>query len=398
MQNVSSTPNNLNSHTREKSLEPDWNTWEELIEDVSTGAMHATVSTISVLARFGRERRGAIVNQQIADWLESLGFEMFPPIAEADYYGNVRIQKISQSSSDSASMERTTVRPSEVSPSTSGMTGWVLSALKDDGEELDCLQYGDTVEDALKLMEVRKRTKLPVFFSKEDKSTLIGTVTLDDLTFEKTSPTSKLVDKANIQVPVVGTNEKLFDWIPTILTHGFVYGKDQKGEIAQIYTTYDVATHLNGITSMFLRANEIEELLRASLAEVPETDLREARKAVQNLTDIPLDQDGDLKFTQSEISSNGTVEDDSKLVEKLMFSDYMKCVAHPKIWDRDFAAATDAGFTKEQCIRSLNDARLARNKVMHFNRSDALENLIPSFEALAVWLRKVVAGQKDTSS
>ncbi|TAP27857.1 CBS domain-containing protein [Arthrobacter sp. S41] len=368
----------------------DWDSWESLLEDVSTDGVIAEVSTISVLQKFGRARRGAIINSHIANWLDKKKLEMIPPIADADYYGNVRIQRRHDSIDNSENSKQSTSRPSEEPESNAGMTGWVLSALKEDAEELDSLQYGDSVEDAMKLMDERKRTKLPVFFSKSDKSTLIGTVTLSDLTFEKTNSNSKLIEKANTHVPVVGTNEKLFDWIPSILTHGFVYGKNSKGEIVQIYTTFDVAMHLNTITAMFLRANEIEELLRESLSSVTDLALDEAVGSYKRLTDIPLDHSGTVTFTREEISANGSTEDDSTSLDKLTFADYMKCVAHPGIWSEEFAIASQAGFEKEQCIRSLNDARLARNKVMHFTRSEALENLIPSFEALAVWLRKVV--------
>lgn len=376
----------------------EWQSWNDLVDQVSSGDSEAIVSTISVLEHFGRERRGAVVNQHIANWLEKFGLDMFPPIAEADYYGNVRIQKRPDPSTKVNGNKQTSAGLSEQAPAASGVNSWVLSTLKEDGEELDCLQYGDTVEDALKLMDERKRTKLPVFFSKTDRSTLIGTVTLDDLTFEKTSPSSKLIERANTHVPVVSTNEKLFDWIPAILTHGFVYGKNQKGEIVQIYTTFDVATHLNAITAMFLRANELEELLRESLSSVSANELDDAIGASRRLSDIPLDQEGNKTFSKEDISSNGSVDELQNRVETLTFADYMKCIAHPSIWEKSFAPAIGVGFQKEQCMHSLNDARLARNKVMHFNRSDALENLIPSFEALAVWLRKVVSHRRSTNS
>lgn len=159
----------------------------------------------------------------------------------------------------------------------------------------------------------------------------------------------------------------------------------------QIYTTFDVALHLNTIAAMFLRANEIEELLRAALAGIKSQELASIRRNIKQLTDIELDEASGKRFSPQEIVPSDSQESGQRLVDAMVFSDYMKCIDDPAVWETRFASVTAAGITKEQCLRSLNDARLARNKVMHFNRSDDLDNLIPSFEALAVWLRKVVA-------
>jgi hypothetical protein len=268
------------------------------------------------------------------------------------------------------------------------VNSWVLSSLKDDAEELDFLEYGASVDDAINLMKEKGRTKLPLFFSATDKATLIGTVTLADLTFDVTDVDSKLVEKASTQVPVIGTNEKLFDWIPAIMSYGFVYGKNHDGQIVQIYTTHDVATHLNAIAAMFLRANELEELVRTVLAEVDEKELARARRSVGSLKDLDLDGAG-KKLKQNDISPSGGSDAEQRLVDTFTFADYMKCIADPLIWEQHFASRDVPMMDKERCIRSLNDARLARNEVMHFGRSNALGTLIPSFEALAVWLRKL---------
>lgn len=347
--------------------------------------------TKQVLECFGRERRGPVVNELINSWLRDNKIEIFPAIADADYYGEVELQR-QPTGKNAPGISNAPISSAPIPTPVAGVNGWVLSSLKDDAEELDFLLYGASVEDAVTMMKQGNRTKLPLFFSKDDKSSLIGTVTLAQLTFEQTGANSKLVEKATTQVPVVSTNEKLFDWIPTIMSHGFIYGKNQEDEIVQIYTTFDVATHLNAIAAMFLRANEIEELLRTVLSKVPENRLNTARSRTRSLTAIPLDAENEKFFTRDDISSNNTTEVEQRAVDSLMFGDYMKCIGDPDIWDEYFAGTGIAGINKEACLRSLNDARIARNTVMHFNRSDSLENLIPSFEVLAVWLRKV-AGQ-----
>lgn len=360
---------------------------DELHKFVSSDKPSVQLATSYVLECFGRSRRGAIVNRRINEWLAENQLEMFPDISSADYYGDVEIRRLSLDS------EPQTPKPDESSNESaaekSAVGGWVLSSLKSDADELDSLQYGDSVSDAIELMQQRNRTKLPLFFSKNDRSTLIGTVTISDLTFDKVSDQTKLINVATTQVPVVGTNEKLFDWVSTILQHGFIYGKNARNEIVQIYTTWDLATHLNSIAAMFLRANEIEELLRGVLADVPEAKLKKAIKKGP-LTEVYIDTEQSITLTKEEVYASGPDDSEKSYAQKLVFADYIRAVADDTIWSEVFRAGRISDEDKPRCIRSLNDARLARNRVMHFNRSEIPEDMIPSFEALAVWLRQIM--------
>lgn len=365
---------------------------DELDEFLNSGEASRSFPTQYVLVCFGRTRRGAAVNARIQAWLQENHLEMRPEIAEADYYGDVLIRRAVE---PERGVPDVPVRPSVSNSALSfpGATSWVLSSLKDDAEELDCLEYGASIDAAVDLMKEKNRTKLPLFFSKSDRETLIGTVTLADLTFDVADSKSKLVEKAVTQVPVIGTNEKLFDWIPAIMSYGFVYGKNHDGQIVQIYTVHDVATHLNTIAAMFLRANEIEELVRTLLENVDDQDIARAKQAARSLGHIDLDGAG-KRLDRQEISPSGDSDTDQRVVDSLTFADYMKCIADPQIWEQHFASLDIAIMDKERCLRSLNDARLARNEVMHFGRSNSLSALIPSFEALAVWLRKVATASQ----
>ncbi|WP_297742353.1 CBS domain-containing protein [uncultured Tessaracoccus sp.] len=376
--NTSDTPTDKDGQSHQDKLD----------EFVSSNETSAQFPTSYVIECFGRSRRGAIVNRRINEWLAENQLEMFPDISSADYYGDVEIRRLYLDS------EPQTPKPDESSNETasekSAVGGWVLSSLKSDADELDSLEYGDSVSDAIELMQQRNRTKLPLFFSKNDRSTLIGTVTISDLTFDKVSDQTKLINLATTQVPVVGTNEKLFDWVSTILQHGFIYGKNARNEIVQIYTTWDLATHLNSIAAMFLRANEIEELLRGILADVEEAKLKNAIQAKGSLTEVYIDTEQSMTLTKEEVNPSGADDSEKSFSEKLTFADYIKAVADDTIWSEVFSADRISDEDKPRCIRSLNDARLARNRVMHFNRSEIPEDMIPSFEALAVWLRQII--------
>lgn len=368
------------------------NTFEQPYEDdeldifaEDTTQSEITVSTQRLLECFGQQRRGSVVNRRVKKWLDKYDLTMVPEIENADYYGVVTITR-TQSIVDSDELAELS---SQTNIAGSTQSGWFLSSLKADADPLDFLTYGDTVSDAIALMRERGRSKVPLFFNKDDHSTLIGTVLIHDLAFDQTSDKDRLVDKATTLVPVVNTNEKVFDWIPSIIQYGFIYGKNGDGQIVQIYTRSDVAAYLTSITELFLRINEIEELIRRALAEVPDETAREAVNSIPNLNQIPSEESG-FVLQQADVNPDGSTQAE-RYVDTLMFSQYMKCMANESIW-RDYVSKAHPDsdkLSRDKCIRSLNDARLARNNVMHFNGRVDAAGMIPQLECAAVWLRQL---------
>lgn len=364
-----------------------WHPFQQFVD----GDEQWSPSTQEVLSWFGRERRGAAVIRRINSDLEDFGLEMSPPIDEADYYGEVSIMPAFSSVKESVGDLEPNLREGvavDGDASDDRATGWIISSLKPDAGTLDFLTYGQTVDDAVDKMKTRGRSKLPLFFDERDRSSLIGTVTLSDLTMDSATSDSKLIDLAQTKVPVLPTSDSLMDWIPVILQHGFVYGKSADGSIVQIYTVSDVAHHLNTLAQMFLRANELEDLIRGFLSRFPSDEVAAARGSVNSLTSIPLDPNGTKYLSQDELNAGSGA--DEHVSEGYMFSDYMKCFGDQDFWGSRVAGQPSfGGLDKEMCIRSLNDARIARNKVMHISSQEILDTLIPSFEAAAVWLRKL---------
>ena len=345
------------------------------------------IPTSTLLRMFGYARRGVNVNRYIQDELANEGLQILPSLGEADFYGEVFVRPIpdpkdhaSGLSDDSGAVGQ------ERQESNSSLAEWIVSSLKEDGDSLDFLVYGDTVSSAREKMLAKRRSKLPLFFSEDDKSSLIGTVTYADLNSEDAD--RNLVELAQTHVHVVPTNDKLFDWIPLILQQGMVYGKDPAGNIVQIYTTKDVAHRLNMLAQMFLRVNELEDLIRGFLRGVETRQVAEAKGRWGSLTEVPLDLDESVYLASKDLRGAGSAGE--HVAESFVFSDYIKCFGDTEFWTNNIASLTPGQeLDKEKCIRSMNDARIARNAVMHCSSQQDLERVAPTLEALAVWLRKI---------
>lgn len=383
----------FNAGSTDPTVEPPIRDWsldsQEFLQKVRQEIDHNgeyVIATINLLDCFGQQRRTPKMVQKIHDLLHQNDLQVTPSLEKADYYGDVVITTLEdqtrRSKYDTYHSDSTAAESDD---------DWVLSALKSDAEELQFLTYGMTVNEAITKMKVNGRSKLPLFFSASDMSTLIGTVTIFDLTTDAVGSHSNLTEKATTQVPVVHTNEKLFDWIPAILSYGFIYGKNRKEEIVQIYTVHDVAVYLNSITALFLRVNEIGELLKSVLRTVPEEEIAKAKGSYKKLHEVPISESSDdPEFLKDyEIAPRDSTDHDTALSDRLVFSDYIKVIGHPDIWEHYFKGRIPAITSKQDCIRTLNFTRLVRNQIMHFNHSDSLAMKAPVLESLAVWLRRL---------
>lgn len=349
------------------------------------------ISTQNLLRRKNRERRGSNVNNEIRKELDLANWDIFPPIELADYYGSVRLWPLPGSTDRDASP--TEDGESSILHPAPSISGSVLSLLKaDDSDVLDYLTYGMTPEQALDFMQHKGRSKMPLFFSEDDQASIIGSVTISDLAFGMAAKQRKLVEMAQTQVPIFPTESKLSDCIPSILQNGFIYGSNTNGKIVQIYTLADLAKHLHSTSEMFLRVQEIENLIRTILNKNEEENLKQAVSATKTLTDINRADGSGPLFTSADINY-GLTSDSEPYVEKLSFSDYMKCFSSDAVWNHCFSSIE--GLDRDKCLTTLNDARLARNRVMHISSDDILETLTPSFECLAVWLRKAVSKEQQ---
>lgn len=374
--------------------DPDFIGHYELEDYLANSAGPVEVETIAVLGMFGRERRGSAVNREIREYLIENDLDMLPSIEDADYYGTVQLSRRPEDdgkpADDSAPAGPELANPKTAGPSTAPLedSRTVLSSLKADKDgNLDFLTFGMTAEQAAEKMHTSGRSKMPLFWDENARDYIIGTVRISDLTFDRADSKTNIVDLAQLQVPIVSTDEHLLDAIPIILENGFVYGRGANGTIVQIYTVADVSSHLNSLAQMFIRANSIEDRLRTFLQSIPEHELKRAKRATSDINSIVLNHKGE---TLSEEELAGQTGEGEHIVHQFTFADYMKIFADQGVWDTYIRPSSPGSdLSREKCIRSLNLARKARNSVMHGTKPEHLEALLPSFKLLESWIKNM---------
>lgn len=312
------------------------------------------VSVQKLLEKAGRKRRGKQITRRINTKFTDARLIFEPAFDEADYYGQVRIrpQKLETRSSKVSSASEDA--GDELAPR---QTEIMLSALKEDSADFECLALGISPLDALEEMVQRGYSKMPLFWDINQRTSFIGTVRVSKLgaviadayATPSSTPDNKnhpnqenipqlaaedLLRAVETGAKVVSTSERLDDWVQEILDSGYIYGKDSDGNIVQIYTRSDIGTYMHRMANAFIRVQNLEEVIRAILLRFadsyPDKDAFDrALKQVKRgrLIDVPQLEAGGHS---NKSKTNDDCEDRRAKIDDLTFADYIKWFGSPE--------------------------------------------------------------------
>lgn len=181
------------------------------------------------------------------------------------------------------------------------------------------------------IMSARDYSQLAVMTSDRD---LVGAVSWKAIAQKRLSkPILELADVTLRPAPEVRAHHELLGQLDVIYEHGFVFVRDADDRICGIVTTADLTYEFRDLTTPFFQLGEIERRLRRRIDQsFSEADLRAA------LGNNKLHSADDLVFMQ-----------------------YIRLLGNEDRWKR-------LGFDVDQVmfLDHLNNARIIRNKVMHF--------------------------------
>ncbi|SMP64247.1 CBS domain-containing protein [Neorhodopirellula lusitana] len=144
------------------------------------------------------------------------------------------------------------------------------------------------------------------------------------------------------QPQIIEQSDSMFEAVDRVLKYGCVLVRNQKREISGIITAHDVAKSFHELAKPYLLVGEIERLLRNLIAN---------------------------HFTQEDIRSVKK-DDDREIndVTDLTFGQYRRLLENPANWDR-----LSINVERNIFVARLEEIRIARNEVMHFDP----EGLLP---------------------
>lgn len=160
--------------------------------------------------------------------------------------------------------------------------------------------------------------------------------------------------------PECSANVSVFEAIDSIIQHGFTLVRGKQG-IQGIVTLADLATEFHGSLEPFILIGEIERHLRQLLDRRLSLDiLRGARDPNDNREIVSA---ADLSFGQ-----------------------YRRLLERPDLWE-----LCGLRVDRTEFIRGLEQMRLVRNEIMHFQREGVSDQDLQNTREFAVFLREIVA-------
>jgi CBS domain-containing protein len=298
------------------------------------------MSVRDLLARWDAKARGTRINQRIEADLANHGLATLPSFRKVTLDAGIHLITASQGAE----------------------VGGNVSADADDGNELDVgLTVGNlpaalsgvmsvtptaTFDQAITAMVLNGYSQLAVL---SGSHTLRGAVTWQSIAYARhASPVASFAD-AIVPAREARYDQELIEILPDLETWDFIFVRDEKNAVAGIVTTADVVGAYRELATPFFLIGELDQVLRQLITR---------------------------KFTLDEVTSLCD-QDGSKAIQSfddLEMGDYQRVLENPDRWKQLGWPLDRAAF-----IKRLDELRLVRNNVMHFNPEpvppDAVEKL-----------------------
>jgi hypothetical protein len=147
---------------------------------------------------------------------------------------------------------------------------------------------------------------------------------------------TELATQCITQPQIIEQSDSMFEAVDRVLKYGCILVRNQRREISGIITPYDVAKQFHELAKPYLLVGEIERLLRNLIANhFNQDDIRTIKK------------DDDREIND---------------VTDMTFGQYRRLLENPANWDRRSIKVERNNF-----IARLEEIRIARNEVMHFD-------------------------------
>ena len=306
------------------------------------------LSVRDLLARWDARARGARVNQRIEADLANHGLASSPSFRKVTIDARVHLITASQDAEASGN----------------------ASADGDDGNELDVgLTVGNlpsalsgvvsvpptaTFDHAITTMVLNGYSQLAVLAGSH---TLRGAVTWQSIAYARhASPAASFAD-AIVPAREARYDQELIEVLADLEAWDFIFVRDEKNAIAGIVTTADVVGAYRELATPFFLIGELDQVLRQlisrtfTLEEVTLLCDPDGSRAIQSFDDLEM-------------------------------GDYQRVLENPDRW-----AKLGWPLDRTTFIKRLDELRVVRNNVMHFNPEPVSVGAVEKLRYILKWVR-----------
>jgi CBS domain-containing protein len=219
---------------------------------------------------------------------------------------------------------------------------------------VDSVPPDATFDQAITKMKLNGYSQLAVL---SGSHTLRGAVTWQSIAYSRHANENATFADAIIPPRVARYDQELIEVLPELEAWDFVFVRDEMGKVAGIVTTADVVGTYRELSTPFILLGELDQVLRQiisktfTLEEVTSLCNREGRRTITSFDDLEM-------------------------------GDYQSVLGNPDRWKQLAWPLHRATF-----IERLNELRLTRNDVMHFNPGPLPPNTVEKLRNMLKVLR-----------
>ena len=284
---------------------------------------------------FGYARRGPVFDQQVREKLASFGLRTEPDFGDASVDQSISIfdSSISESPPDATlyvhTLEAANNKPCSVKPD-------------------------DELSKAITTMASNDYSQMPVMTTPRQ---LKGIITWKSIGSSARIMGDRVRHFMDTSVHVIDGRRPLFEAVDIIAEHGYVLVRGRDSSITGIVTATDLNNRLLQLTEAFLLVGEIESHIRRIIHG---------------------------RFTREEVVAATHFDNRTAInhIGDLNFGDYCRILEKQELWQK-----LDLQDDRDTFVRQVDEIRLIRNDVMHFNLGRSSENAISRLRTLAPFFR-----------
>jgi CBS domain-containing protein len=300
------------------------------------------ISVRDLLSLWGAKDRGDQVSQIEAD-LANHGLVTSPSFRAVTLDAMVSLTTPPNGADDTAAAEAVGIDDVPVAEDDEGGGDLNVRLTVGNLSSLDGVTYvgpNSTFDEAITLMLLNDFSQLAVLSGPHN---LRGAVTWRSIAQARHQKSeASFADAIDHRVEVVDYDRDLFEVLPTLQQHEFVFVRNESKAIAGIVTTADVAHRYGEMATPFFQLGELDQTLRWILSRA---------------LDVPSVQ----RLCGRQIAS----------FDQLTMGDYKRLLENREMWDK-----LGWPLDRPRFIARLDEIRQIRNKVMHFHPDPVPEDAV----------------------
>lgn len=314
------------------------------------------ISVRDLISKWGVSRRGASVNQQIHDDLESVGLRTEPNFVTSWVDAVIEVVPV-----DGATVDQPLT-------SETGRQFWeddislTVGSLRSSNNGVTAVAMDDTLIRAMSLMMRYDFSQLAV---QSGPRTLRGAISWQSIAQARLrEPSVSRVADCLDPVHTVKPTDHLLNVVPEVVNRGFVFVQGADGGLSGIVTTADLANQFVSSANPFLLVGEIERWLRRAL---------------------------DAVFNIDELAAASNAKDPDRSVTSagnLTLGEAIRMLDNPANWERLRWPAE-----RNELVGAMLEVLRIRNEIMHFSPDPVSDSDLDSLRHTLAWIRHLMAAR-----